>query len=159
MRRMSNQTPEVRRIRSWWGFATDMWTRRARSWEVSHNHGYSISVVCLLLDRLCSNQVDSFNAPFLNQYFQRVWTVQEIAMAHSIRIHYGAKIVSWRDFVASALFAVKRGGFARNQEADIDVFRDSEIHWNLLNCLESHFVLPDIYGVEALYNRVTKETS
>jgi hypothetical protein len=79
--------------------------------------------------------------------------VQEIAMAHSIRIHYGAKIVSWRDFVASALFAVKRGGFARNQEADIDVFRDSEIHWNLLNYLESHFVLPDIYGVESLYNR------
>src|SRR5271156_1203319 len=99
---------------------------------------------------------DSFNTPFLNAYFQRVWTVQEIAMAHSIRVHYGTTSVSWAGFVASGLFAVKRGGFARNQEAQIDLFRDSDTHWNLLNALESHFVLPDIYGVEALYDRRKK---
>jgi hypothetical protein len=78
--------------------------------------------------------------------------VQEVAMAHKILIHYGTEMIQWRDFVASGLFAVKRGGFARNQEASIEIFRDSERHWNLINSLESHFVLPDIYGVEALYN-------
>ncbi|KAI9766382.1 MAG: hypothetical protein M1839_004914 [Geoglossum umbratile] len=105
------------------------------------------------VDSNCQKLGDSFNAPFLNDYFQRVWTVQEIAMAHSIRVHYGATNVSWRDFVASGLFAVKRGGFARNQEAQIDVFRDFETHWSLLNSLESHFVLPDVYGIETLFDR------
>ncbi|KAH8665115.1 heterokaryon incompatibility protein-domain-containing protein [Tricladium varicosporioides] len=108
------------------------------------------------VDSKCQKLGDSFNAAFMNAYFQRVWTVQEIAMAHNIRVHYGAANASWPDFVASGLFAVKRGGFAKNQEAEIDVFRDLDTHWNLLNALESHFVLPDIYGVEALYDRHKK---
>lgn len=103
-------------------------------------------------------KVDSFNAPFMNAYFQRVWTVQEIAMAHAVRVHYGTCAVSWRDFVASALFTVKQsGGFSKNQEAEINVFQDMETQWKLLNSLESHFVLPDIYGVESLYDRFNKE--
>jgi len=77
-------------------------------------------------------------------------------MAHNIRVHYGMTNVSWADFVASGLFTVKRGGFARNQEAQIDVFRDLDTNWSLLNGLESHFVLPDIYGLEALYDRHKK---
>jgi hypothetical protein len=40
----------------------------------------------------------------------------------------------------------------RNQEASIEIFRDLERHWNLINSPESHFVLPDIYSVEAVYN-------
>jgi len=93
----------------------------------------------------------------MNPYFQRVWTVQEIAMAHSIRVHYGTSVVSWRDFVASALLTVKQpGGFLRNQKGKIDVFLQGETQWKLLNSLESHFVLPDIYGLEALYDSRNK---
>lgn len=77
-------------------------------------------------------------------------------MAHRIQVHYGAQIVSRRDFVTSGLFAVKRGGFARYQ-AVTDIFLHSEIHWNLMNSLESHFVLPDIFGVEALSNKHNRE--
>lgn len=100
---------------------------------------------------------DSFNAIFLNGYFQRVWTVQEIAMAHAIQVHYGTSMFSWRDLITSALFTVKQeGGFLRNQGGQVDVFRDAKTHWKLLNSLESHFVLPDIFGVEALYDRRNK---
>ena len=80
-------------------------------------------------------------------------------MAHKILIHYGAELIQWRDFVASGLFSVKRGGFARNQEAETKIFRDSERHWELINSLESHFVLPDIYGVEALYSSSGGQTT
>ncbi|KAJ9615306.1 hypothetical protein H2200_001381 [Cladophialophora chaetospira] len=102
-----------------------------------------------------ASHVDAFNAPFLNRYFRRVWTVQEIAMAHNIRVYYGVATISWQDFVVSGLFTVKQGGFARNQASETDVFRDSELHWDLLNALESHFVLPDIYGLEALSTKAS----
>jgi hypothetical protein len=136
-----------------------MLTCKTKSWEARLNLNYA---TCFLFDFLTSGDfltepVDSFNAPFLNRYFQRVWTVQEIAMAHRLQVHYGAQIISWRDFVASGLFAVKRGGFARYQEAVTDVFLHSELHWNLINSLESHFVLPDIFGVESLSDKRKRE--
>jgi hypothetical protein len=153
MKAMTKQTHECRGIQSWLRLVTNTCCQKARSWEVSRCH--NCPRVFLPIGSLCSNKIDSFNAPFMNNYFERVWTVQEIAMAHGIRVHYGATVVSWRDFVASGLFAVKQG-FARNQEMEIDVFRDLETHWNLLNSLESHLVLPDIYGLEALFNRHNK---
>ena len=39
---------------------------------------------------------------------------------------------------------------SQEQVAEIDAFRNSETRWSLLNALESHFVLPEVYGIEAL---------
>jgi hypothetical protein len=97
---------------------------------------------------------DAFTAPFMHSHFNRVWTVQEIVMARSIRIHHGHATVPWPDFVTTALFAVKEpGGFLKFQEKAADIHTDEITQWSLINALETHFVLPDHLGLEALYQR------
>lgn len=76
-------------------------------------------------------------------------------MAHQIIVHYGSEKIQWRDFAASALFAVSNSGFARNRKAKTTVaklFRDSVTLWRLNDCLDSHFVLPDPESVKALFD-------
>ena len=99
-------------------------------------------------------KTDAFTAPFMHSYFSRVWTVQEIVMARSIRIYHGNATVPWPDFVATALFAVKEpGGFLKFQEKAAEIHADGITQWSLINTLETHFVLPDYLGLEALYQR------
>lgn len=44
-----------------------------------------------------TQRFEAFRALLSNPWFQRMWVVQEVALAHSIRVHYGSIVLGWDD--------------------------------------------------------------
>ncbi|KLU88399.1 hypothetical protein MAPG_07384 [Magnaporthiopsis poae ATCC 64411] len=106
------------------------------------DEGVAVRMCERYVARKTERLVKELNELCRNPYFQRVWTMQEVAVApkDAIYVHAGQSSVSWRDLCVTA-------SFAAFSLAKLETFRDGM----LACCLESHFVVMKNLALRRLF--------